>query len=598
MPQRTSQEVFEEASALLDQARYADARSMLEGAIAQIPDDPNLSMLLARALGMLGEHEKAKALALESAARFPDHPVVQANLGAALIAADDTDGAILAYTKAVAGIKDDPRLWRELAGAQNAANRFAEAEQTCRRALELFPDNPGLVCNLAFALAGTGRPDDAVRALLPLAPTNPADRWLHESIAYIGNYTAGCDPAMLLHAHQHFGKIVAHTFPTDPAPFANTRDPNKKLRVGILSSDLGKHVVADFLLGVYRGLDRERFELFSYSTVRHSEDDPRRKEFAASSTFRELSGLPHDQMARAIRDDAIDILIETNGLTRGHVLPVLSLRAAPVQVTYAGYPNTTGVQGVDARIVDQLTDPPASDPFHTERLYRMPGCFLCYRPLDRLPDVAPPPCLKSDDAPITFASFNNVRKTTWPLLRTWVRLLETVPNSRLVLKSPSFIHEANGINLSDLFRQAGGDPSRLRLMKPLRADFDHLDSYKHVDVALDSFPYHGTTTTCEALVMGVPVVSFAGQAERPRHCSRVGLSLLSAIGRPEWSVTSADAYVRLAADLASDRQRLARIRSELRPQLLASPLCDTAGFGQRFADTLRRIWADWCDFRI
>ncbi|MBM4109637.1 MAG: hypothetical protein FJ255_12660 [Phycisphaerae bacterium] len=587
-----SKEVFLRASALLDHGRVGEAARTLDAALVGPVRDPNLVMLRARAFAQQGEGVRGVELARSVVDAHPTHVGFRAALAIVLALAGDSDGSIEAYRQALAGGMDaDPQIHAGLAAEQNRAQRFAEAAATARAGLARFAGDPALTLELGHALAGLGRSDEAVRLLLALAPQHPANTPLHEAIAYFCNYTAGADPSLVLHSHRHYGRIVAHYNPPIAEPLVVDRTPGRRLRVGVISSDLGKHVVAVFLAPIFERLDRDRFELFAYSTAAHPDDEPNRALFRRTSTLRDVAGTPPEEVARTIRRDRIDILIETNGLTRSHAQPVLARRAAPVQVTYLGYPNTTGCPNIDVRLVDALTDPPTADGFSSERLARMTGCFLCFTPPAEAPAVSELPCARAADAPFTFGSFNNVRKATDPLLRTWARLLEAVPGSRVLVKSPQFLHRSNGDDLVRRFAEAGGDPARMVLSRPQRVSHDHLAAYSQVDVALDTFPYCGTTTTCEALFMGVPVVSFAGQAERPRHCSRVGLSLLTALGHPEWAANSADEYIATARRLASDRPALASIRAGLRAEMLAGPLCDGAGFAERFGDALARIWA-------
>lgn len=588
-----SREVFVQAAELLDAGRVDEAARLLDDALRSTDPDPNLLMLRARAHAQAGHYDSAAELARAVVRRYPQQPGFRTQLALVIALTHDYEAASQAFRDALAaGMDHDPDTHRGLASALNHVERFAEAASAARDALERFPDHPALSLELAHALAGLGRADEAVQLLLRLAPVHPAYRELHEGLAYFTNYTAGADPALILHAHRHYGKIIAHFSPPFPEPLQPDLEIGRPLRLGIVSGDLAGHVVADFLAPIFEHLDRERFELFAYLTLPRPADDPRRVRFEQRSTFRDASSLTHDDLARLIRQDRIDILIETSGLTRGHVMPALARRAAPLQITYLGYPNTTGCPNIDARLVDDLTDPPAADQFHSERLVRLPGCFICYAPPADAPPVSDLPSLRQPDAPITFGSFNNMRKITVPLLHAWARLLDQVPHARILIKCPQLVHDANGRDLVQRFAHAGGDPRRMILARPLRSRSDHLSAYSAVDVALDTFPYNGTTTTCEALYMGVPVVTFVGQDQRPRHCSRVGLSLLTAAGRPEWAARSTDEYIAIATRLAHDRHALASIRAGLRQSLLDSPLCDACGFVRRLENTLREAWAN------
>jgi len=294
------------------------------------------------------------------------------------------------------------------------------------------------------------------------------------------------------------------------------------------------------------------------------------------------------QIIAQIRADQVDIVLELSGHTHGNKLTALRLRGAPVQVTYLGYPNTTGVPAIDYRIVDSLTDPPGNERWATEKLIRLDPCFLCYTPREDAPRPGPPPVEKNGF--VTFGSFNSIKKLTVRTIGLWCRLLKEVPDSRLVIKSSGLSSAAAQEHISGLLRGAGIDEERFELLDKMESKVEHLSAYEMLDVALDTFPYHGTTTTCEALWQGVPVVSQVGEV----HAARVGLSLLSAIGHPEWTAKSEDEYIAIAAGLGRDPAKLARIRSGLRQEMARSPLCDGAAMGKRMEAALREVWRRWC----
>jgi predicted O-linked N-acetylglucosamine transferase (SPINDLY family) len=274
-----------------------------------------------------------------------------------------------------------------------------------------------------------------------------------------------------------------------------------------------------------------------------------------------------------MRADGLDIAVDLSGHTRGNRLGAFARRVAPVQATWLGYPNTTGVPAVDYRLTDAWCDPPGvTEAYHTERLWRLEQGFLAYVPLRDIPPVGPVPAGSSGH--VTFGCFNNPPKITDTCLRLWGQLLAQVPDSRLLLKGKGLEEPSVGAVMRSRLQSLGGDPMRLDLDGG-RPDFtEHLARYGDVDIALDTYPYHGTTTTCEALMMGVPVVSLAG----PVHAARVGASLLSRLGHPEWVTTEARRYVAIALDLASDLGRLAHIRSELRWKLGHCALSDIVAF--------------------
>jgi protein O-GlcNAc transferase len=293
---------------------------------------------------------------------------------------------------------------------------------------------------------------------------------------------------------------------------------------------------------------------------------------------------------QTIRSDAPDILIDLAGHTgMTNRLPLFARRLAPVQITYLGYPNTTGLKAMDYRFTDALADPVGeSDRFATEKLVRFSSTAWTYQPSTEAPDLSGTQLDAS--APVTFGCFNTLSKITDSMLRLWSRILNEVPSSRLLLKGAGLEHSAVRARYLERFRRLEMPIERVELVGRTPDTASHLALYRRVNVALDTFPYHGTTTTCEALWMGVPVVTLAGD----QHMSRVGVSLLTAIGRPEWITCHPDEYVQAAVTLAKDRAKLQSLRDGLRGELARSPLLDHAGQSERFATALRECWVTWC----
>jgi predicted O-linked N-acetylglucosamine transferase (SPINDLY family) len=306
--------------------------------------------------------------------------------------------------------------------------------------------------------------------------------------------------------------------------------------------------------------------------------------------WKPVSDLPADRLASRIRSDRIDILIETTGMTGGLSLAALAMGCAPVQVTYCGYPNTTGLKSIDWRIVDSVTDPAGTDQWAAERLMRLDPCFLCYAPPEELGVAVRP----RREGPIRFGSFNAAVKFNDALIALWSRVLAACPGSELVLKAIALADSAMREDVLRRLAACGVDKSKVRILEPPSAVADHLRMYEQVDIALDAFPYGGTTTTFEALWMGVPVVTLEGTM----HPGRVGTSLLTALGMPELIARSADDYVGIAAGLAADSGRVAELRFTLRKRLIQSPLCDGPAFGARMTAALRSMWRDWCQRQV
>ncbi|HEX8524435.1 MAG TPA: hypothetical protein VF669_19420, partial [Tepidisphaeraceae bacterium] len=295
--------------------------------------------------------------------------------------------------------------------------------------------------------------------------------------------------------------------------------------------------------------------------------------------------LTDPQLDALIRQHRIDILIDLAGHTAGNRLIVFGRKPAPVQVTYLGYPDTTGVATVDFRITDTLADPPGAEQFHTEKLLRIPQCFLCFQPPPQAPPVSD---AARNQKRITFGSFNNFAKVSPEVATLWAQILHALPTATLLIKSRGLADPGTQQLVRDLFHRAGADVSRLDIRSHAPRYIDHLAAYDEVDIALDTFPYHGTTTTCEALWMGVPVITLTG----PTHASRVGQSLLTAAGLPDFIAHSPADYVNLAIRLARDNPRRHHLRQTLRSQLQASPLCDAITFTKGFESALLTAWGD------
>ncbi|HEY9154532.1 MAG TPA: hypothetical protein VIM69_05340, partial [Opitutaceae bacterium] len=364
--------------------------------------------------------------------------------------------------------------------------------------------------------------------------------------------------------------------------FPNTRDPQKRLRIAFFSPDFREHSVAFFIEPLIQNLDRERFEIFLYHHHWYIDDVSRRLQRSAAQ-WRNFLGQTASSIEAQILKDAPDILVDLAGHSGFNRIDALARRVAPVQINYLGYPNTSGVEAMDYRFTDAIADPPdQSASLHSEKLVYLAGTAWTYQPPEYAPPVATPP--NSRGQPFTFGSFNNLSKLSKATWRLWAEVLRVVPDSRLILKGIA----ANSAQLQQHATEAGIDLSRLVCLPGTCTAAEHLGCYEQIDVALDPFPYSGTTTTCEALWCGVPVISLRGD----RHASRVGASLLTAVGHPEWIAADTDAYVRIASDLATRRDQLPEIRAGLRLQMNASPLLDFKGQAARFGEALRACWIE------
>jgi predicted O-linked N-acetylglucosamine transferase (SPINDLY family) len=347
---------------------------------------------------------------------------------------------------------------------------------------------------------------------------------------------------------------------------------------------LKRHSVAYFLQPLFEHHDREKFEITAYSNTDLA-DDVTEQLKRSCERWRDIVTMGDEQVAETILADEIDILIDLAGHTTGNRLAVFGRKPAPIQMTYLGYPNTTGLSSIDYRVTDELADPPGmTEAFHSEKLLRLPAPFLCYQPPGVAPDVVEPPMLRNGY--VTFGSFNKAAKAGPETIALWSAVLRALPTSRLMMKSRGLASEGSRRRIIDAFASQGVSQDRLQLIEAEQPLAAHLAMYGQIDIALDTFPYHGTTTTCEAMWMGVPVVTRAGKT----HVSRVGVSLLTAVGLSDLVAEADELFVAKAVAMTSKGAELTGLRAGLRDRMQASPLCDQGGFAKRFEVALRALW--------
>jgi protein O-GlcNAc transferase len=540
----------------------------------------NLGFALAR----VGRMAEAAAELQAAAALNPRDAGIRNNLGLALNALGRGDEAHASLQEAIRLDPLYPEAHNNLAILFERYGRTTEAISASQRALALRPGYPEAHLNLANSLKSQGRHHEALAHYREALRLKPDYAEAHSSLLFALSYPAGLDPALVLSEHRAFAE--AHRFPA--LPHDNDPDPGRPLRIGYVSADFREHAVARFIEPVLRHHDRNRFLVFCYSNV--SVPD------AASARLAELSGrlvniagMSDADAAALIRRDRIDILVDLSGHSAGNRLPLFARRAAPLQVTWLGYPQTTGLSAIDYRITDAVTDPAGeSERFYSEKLLRLPGNFSCFAPPVEAPEVAGLPALSRGF--ITFGSFNNPAKITPETVGLWAGALHGVPGSRMLVKGYSLADQGSRDLLSGLFAAQGIGAERLELRGNTPSYREHLQLYGQVDIALDCFPYNGTTTTCEALWMGVPVVTMAGGT----HLSRVGASLLQSVGMSRLVAVDAQGFRDRAAGLARDLERLAQLRGTLRATMAASPLTDGAGFTGKLEAAFGSIWRTWC----
>ncbi|MHB1239681.1 MAG: tetratricopeptide repeat protein [Gammaproteobacteria bacterium] len=570
------------------QDRLDEARAAFEQVLASTPSYAPAQLNLALVHMRQGQLRLGELLLRRAIRENPVWPEAYSNLGSVLWQLGVFDEAERSYRRAIELRPEYTVAYNNLAAFVSSRGRLTEAAQLYGRALSIRDDLLDAHYNLGVVLLQMGRAPEAVTAFRNVLSRNPAFSMAHSSLLYALNNAPDCMADMLAAEHQawaarHEPKSVA--LPN----YQNLQDPGRRLRVGYISADFRMHSVAFFLIPFFAEHDPTLFDVICYANVVQPDVMSGQLRRLASG-WREIYGRPDDEVVDLIRSDGVDILVDLSGHTAGNRLGVFARRAAPVQVTYLGYPNTTGLESMDYRLTDAWADPEGcTEGYHTETLVRIPGGFLCYQPPACAPEVAPIP--EVGVGHVTFGSFNAVPKIGQCVVAAWATLLNAIPSATLLLKNRSFSSAVARARYRALFGQHGIDPERVELISAAPTLEGHLGIYGRVDVGLDTFPYNGTTTTCEALWMGVPVVTVEGEV----HAGRVGCSILSQVGLEELIARDVEGYVAIAVGLARDRERRLMLREGLRGRMRNSSLMDGEGFARRLEGCYRWMWRKWCD---
>lgn len=515
----------------------------------------------------------------------------------------------------------NPRALRNLAVALFALKQFSKAHQAFQLLVQVEPQNPMHYFEMGRLLERWGKVDAAVGAYLQAIQLNPkfaeaynnlgnqlvvsghlsnADAAFQQAVNLKPelhaaqsnrlanlNYRADLTAKAIAEAHFQWGNYAEESA-FRPSRYPNKPDKSRKLRIGFVSPDLYRHSVGYFLLPLLKAIDSNAFEIYAYDTG-PIQDAFTEELHAHCNMWIGANRFSPAKLATTITRDAVDILIDLCGHFSLNSLQTFARKPAPVQLSWLGYPNTTGLKSVDYRITDSLVDPEGTDDLYTEQLIRFENGHHCYSLPPELPELTDTPSLENDF--ITFGSFNNNAKISPACAVLWSAVLDAVPGSRLLLKSKWFADEGVCSTYRQLFGDVGDNADRIEFLPWGDTSADGIAQYKRVDIALDTFPYNGTTTTCEAAAMGVPTLTLAGD----RPVARVGASLLAHLGRPEWIATSPGQLIETAKALASDPIALNGIRRGLREELLASNLCNAHRLTSDFEAALRLIWGLWCD---
>jgi predicted O-linked N-acetylglucosamine transferase (SPINDLY family) len=553
---------------------YHLAATNLEQAQLALPADFEALFVLAMVYFRLGRVEESLAILEQLLAYAPELALLHGWKGQCLGYLKRGFEAHCAFLRARELQPDSARLlfqhgqhlltWRH---AEHAAALF-------ERAIALEPNNASAYYELARAYRSLGESRKAVQFSRAALELSPADKIVSSGYLLDLCYQSLLSAEQVADEHR---RVCRQQYPDSdvkrPMPLKSAA--GRRLRIGYLSADFFMHSVMRFLEPVLKHHDRRRFEIYCYANVKKP-DALTQKVQLMDLVWRDIKGLAAQRVADQIKADGIDILVDLSGHTAGNRLDVCGLKPAPVQVSWLGYPHSTGLQQIDWYLSDSWCDPPGmTDHLYVEQVWRLPELFCCYQSPEFSQSSE-----RTASSPFTFGCFNNFSKISDDFLRVWAAILKQVPGSRLYLKSSAIGDAKSQQRIKGVFEQCGISPDRIQCQSFLATFEEHLACYQQVDIALDTFPYHGTTTSCEALWMGVPVVTLAGKT----HLSRVGVGLLHAVGLDDLVADSPDEYVTSAVRLAGDKTRLTYLRSSLRGTMERSTLMAHTGFTRQLEE--------------
>jgi predicted O-linked N-acetylglucosamine transferase (SPINDLY family) len=568
-------------AALMAESRFAEAADRFRRAVALAPKIPESHNNLAAALQRTGDLRGAVASYQAAIRLAPTMAELHHNLAIALQEVRRYDEAVAASRRTIALRPDYADAYYNLAKALRARGDVDDAIAANEKSVALRSDNPHSLANLGHLLADVGRVDEAI-AFHRRAASLSDGLWAASNVLQMMHYHPDYDGARILEEHKRWNQEQMRGM-RPLQPHRNDRLPDRRLRIGYVSPDFRNHVVGANVLPLFRNHDREAFEIFGYANLKSPADSVTDQFRSLSHVWRDISGLDDRQAAQLIRDDRIDVLVDLAVHTAHNRLPVFAWKPAPIQVSFAGYPATTGLETIDYRLTDPYLDPPGNEAFSTERLIRLPDSFWCYQPESDEPAVSELPAIGRGF--VTFGCLSSFFKINGQVLCLWARVLSMANNSRLLVLAPPGSARQR---MLEALGCEGIDAGRIEFADR-QARAGYLRTYHGIDVTLDTFPYNAHTSGLDSLWMGVPVVTLAGQTP----VSRAGWSQLSNLGLTELVAQNPDEYVGIATGIATDLPRLARLRQSLRPLMRQSPLMDAKGFARNIEAAYREMWRCW-----
>lgn len=564
--------------------RLHEAEQIYRQVLQVDPAQANAIHLLGLIAHQVGQHQVATQFIEAAIGLRPDVAEFHNDLGMARFFQGQIREAIESYQRAIQLKPAYAEVYTNLASAFELEGDLDAAIDHHHRALAINPQLAEVHNNLGNALRLQGQMSDAIASYRRANELKPDFQLAHSNLIFASLFSPEVDPFKLQQEHQRWNELHAMPLAQKIQVHQNDRSPDRRLRIGYVSPDFRQHVVGNNLLPLFREHNRQEFELYCYSGVsRPDEITERFQQF--SDHWRNATALSDGKLAEQIRKDRIDILVDLSLHMAGNRLLVFAQKPAPIQVTFAGYPGTTGLTAIDYRLTDPYLDPPGmNDRFYSEHSIRLPATFWCYESFDADLPVNKLPA--SIVGTITFGCLNNFCKLNPQMIRLWAQVLRKVPESRLMVLSPEGPHRTQFL---ETMNDEGINGERITFV-PFMTRHEYLRCYHEIDLCLDTFPYNGHTTSLDAMWMGVPVVTLVGST----IVGRAGLSQLANLGLIELVAHSSDEFVRIAVDLAKDQARLANLRSSLRPQMQASPLMNARQFTQDIENAYRQMWVQWC----
>ena len=578
----TVQEVLERAAENLRQGNHHLAEENCVAVLAVCHAEPEAWHLRGVAAHLQGRNYDAVAW-LERAVRLkPDAPMYHYNLGVVQQALGEQDAAEATYRRVLELDQSSTSASVNLVTVLNKLGRFSDSVTLCEKLVSAEPTSRHFA-RLGNAYKMLGDIPQSIAAYERAAELAPDDAAIHSELVFARQYDPMIDDEALLAEHRNWA--ARFCVPTSESQLAQPRSVSRgsgePLRIGFVSPDLGNHPVGIFLTPLLERIDRDRFTPYCYSD-RTGQDEFNQRLRASTAFWRDTKHLSHDQLAEQILTDEIDIAFDLAGHTDDNRMPVFARRVAPIQISWAGYVGSTGLDTMDWLLCDRFHVSEELESLHCERPLRMPHGYICYQPPEYAPEPGPPPSMQTDH--VTFGCLNNPCKVNDETVRVFAAVLQRVPDSRLIFKYKGF----DDPGVRDRFVAKFGEHGVAADCLDFRGGTthgEHLQTFYEIDISLDPTPYSGGLTTCESLWMGVPVVT----CPRGRFASRHSLSHSTSAGFTEAIASSFEEFVEIAASLAEDANRLAEIRTSLRPTMASSPLCDLDGFTLAFQEAIESV---------